>query len=155
MVVVLMGVSGAGKTAVGKLLARQLGWTFLEGDDYHPAANIDKMRRGVPLTSSPLLVDDELYLVSDIGIASCVDRRSGKTYWQQRLGGDYSASPVFADGRIYFLSEDGVATVIAPGREFHGLAKNELDGTTLASMAVSQGSIFIRSDRHLYRIGAR
>jgi outer membrane protein assembly factor BamB len=113
------------------------------------------LRRSVPLTSSPLIVGDELYMVSDIGIASCVDRKTGRIYWQQRLGGDYSASPTFADGRIYFLSEDGVATVIAPGHEFRKLATNELNGATLASMAVSDGSIFIRSNRHLYRIGTR
>ncbi len=49
MIVVLMGVSGAGKTTVGRLLARDLGWTFLDADDYHPATNVEKMRRGVPL----------------------------------------------------------------------------------------------------------
>ena len=49
MIVVVMGVSGAGKSTVGKLLAQQLGWTFVEADEYHSAANIDKMRRGVPL----------------------------------------------------------------------------------------------------------
>lgn len=49
MIVVLMGVSGSGKTTVGRLLAGDLGWTFLDADDYHPAANVEKMRRGVPL----------------------------------------------------------------------------------------------------------
>ena len=49
MILVIMGVSGSGKSTVGKLLARELGWTFLEGDDYHPPANIEKMRRGIPL----------------------------------------------------------------------------------------------------------
>ena len=73
----------------------------------------------------------------------------------RRIGGNYSASPVFADGRIYFLSEEGAATVIAPGKEFSVLARNQLDGATLASMAVSSGSIFIRSDSHLYRLGTR
>jgi gluconokinase len=49
MVIVLMGVSGSGKTTVGKILADQLGWSFVEGDDYHPPANVEKMRAGVPL----------------------------------------------------------------------------------------------------------
>jgi outer membrane protein assembly factor BamB len=113
------------------------------------------LQKAAPLTPSPLLVDDELYIVSDIGIASCLDARTGATHWQQRIGGNYSASPVFADGRIYFLSEEGVATVLAPGKEFQRLATNSLDGSTLASMAVSRGAIFVRTNSHLYRIGAR
>ena len=113
------------------------------------------LTRGVPLTPSPLIVDNDLYVVSDDGIAQCLDARTGQPYWQRRLKGDHSASPVYADGRIYFLSEQGTATVIAPGHEFHELAVNQLDGDTLASIAVSDGSIFIRSDTHLYRIGAK
>jgi len=50
MVVVLMGVSGSGKTTIGKLLAEQLGWSFVEADDYHPVTNVEKLRRGIPLT---------------------------------------------------------------------------------------------------------
>jgi carbohydrate kinase (thermoresistant glucokinase family) len=50
MVIILMGVSGSGKTTVGRLLASQLGWQFYEGDDFHPQANIDKMQQGIPLT---------------------------------------------------------------------------------------------------------
>jgi gluconokinase len=49
VIVVVMGVSGSGKSTVGKLLASDLGWTFVEGDDYHPPANVEKMRRGAPL----------------------------------------------------------------------------------------------------------
>ena len=113
------------------------------------------LQRAAPLTPSPLLVDNELYIVSDIGIATCLDARTGATHWQERIGGNYSASPVFADGRIYFLSEEGVATVLAPGKEFQRLATNTLDGATLASMAVARGGIFIRTNAHLYRIGAR
>ena len=108
--------------------------------------------RGVPLTPSPLLVGDELFIVSDNGIATCLDAKTGAVLWQQRLGGNYSASPVFADGRIYFLSEDGVVTVIEPGRSYRQLASNTLNGATLASMAIARGSIFIRTDTHLYRI---
>lgn len=60
MVIVLMGVSGSGKTTVGKVLAEQLGWTFLEGDDFHPPGNVAKMRAGEPLTDAdrkPWLTD--------------------------------------------------------------------------------------------------
>jgi outer membrane protein assembly factor BamB len=113
------------------------------------------LQKGAPHTPSPILVGDELYIVNDLGVASCIDAKTGAVVWQQRLGGSYSASPVFADERIYFLSEEGMATVIAPGREFRRLAVNQLDGATLASMAVSGGSFFIRSHSHLYRIGKK
>jgi outer membrane protein assembly factor BamB len=110
------------------------------------------LKRGVSLTPSPLLVGDELYMVSDNGVASCIDAKTGAPHWQVRLGGNHSASPIYADGRIYFLSEEGESVVIAPGKEFKALAKNQLDGLTLASMAVSNGSIFVRSQTHLYRL---
>ena len=110
------------------------------------------LKRAVPLTPSPLLVGDELYLVSDNGIASCLDAKTGKTHWQQRLGGNHSASPISAEGRIYFLNEEGESVVIEPGKEFKKLATNQLDGQTLASMAVSGKAIFIRSASHLYRL---
>ena len=108
--------------------------------------------RGAPFTPSPIVVGDELYVISDLGVLSCVDAKTGKLHWQERVGGNHSASPVFADGRIYFLSEEGVATVIAPGKTFQKLAVSELNGATLASMAVGHRSIFIRTLTHLYRI---
>jgi gluconokinase len=52
MVLIIMGVAGSGKTTVGKLLASQLGWTFADADDYHSAANVEKMRTGIPLTDA-------------------------------------------------------------------------------------------------------
>jgi outer membrane protein assembly factor BamB len=110
------------------------------------------LKRGVPLTPSPLLVGEELYLINDNGIAACVDAKTGTEHWRARVGGNHSASPIYADGRIYFLSEEGESVVIAPGKKFQALATNQLDGETLASMAVSGGSIFVRSRTHLYRL---
>ncbi|HYV06970.1 MAG TPA: PQQ-binding-like beta-propeller repeat protein, partial [Blastocatellia bacterium] len=98
------------------------------------------LTRGAPLTPSPLLVGEELYVITDNGVATCVDAATGKEHWRARVGGNHSASPIYADGRIYFLSEEGESVVIAPGKELKVLAKNELDGETLASMAVSGGS---------------
>jgi len=111
-----------------------------------------KYTRSVPLTPSPIVVGDELYTVSDNGIATCFDARSGSVHWTQRLGGNFSASPVSAAGRIYFQNEEGVTTVIEPGKAFRKLASNQLDGATLASLAVSGDTIYLRTATHLYSI---
>jgi outer membrane protein assembly factor BamB len=110
------------------------------------------LKRGAPLTPSPLLVGDDLYIVNDGGIATCVEARTGNVLWQARLGGTYSASPTFAAGHIYFMAEQGVTTVLAPGKEARRVAANKLDGGLLASMAVAGRAIFLRSDTHLYKI---
>ena len=109
--------------------------------------------KAAPNTPSPIVVGDELYFVSDSGIASCLDARSGKVHWSERLGGAFSASPVAAEGRIYFLSEEGLCHVVTADTEFKRLAANELGATTFASPAVADGALFIRSESHLWRIG--
>jgi outer membrane protein assembly factor BamB len=111
-----------------------------------------KLEKAAPNNPSPLLVGDEIYVVSDNGIATCLDAKTGKQHWQKRLGGNFSASPLFAAGRIYFLDEDGATTVIAAGKEFRELARNEIPGRTLASLATIEGAIFLRTDTHLYRL---
>lgn len=110
------------------------------------------MKKASPLNPSPLLIGDELYLVSDNGIATCLDSVSGEQHWQERIGGNFSASPTMADGRIYLLDEDGKTTVIAPRKTFEKLATNKLEGRTLATPAIVDESIFLRTDTHLYRI---
>jgi outer membrane protein assembly factor BamB len=110
------------------------------------------LRRAAPLNPSPLLIDDALYIVSDKGIASCLEAKTGETRWQERLNGEFSASPLYADGHIYLLNEEGETTVMAPGPQFKKLASNSLEGRTLASLAVSGQAIYLRTDHHLYRI---
>jgi glucose dehydrogenase len=63
-----------------------------------------------PHTPSLLLVGDELYMVSDKGIATCLDARTGRENWSERIGGNYSSSPLFADGKIYLQTEEGPAS---------------------------------------------
>jgi outer membrane protein assembly factor BamB len=94
-----------------------------------------------------------LYCVSDSGIASAVEAKTGTVVWSERLGGDFSASIVYADGRLYFQNESGVGFVVKPGRTFELLSKNDLGERTLASYAVDDGALFIRTAGHLYRIG--
>ncbi len=113
-----------------------------------------KYGRSVSLTPSFLIVGEELYMVSDNGIATCFEATTGKVHWQQRLSGTFSASPTFAEGRIYFQSEDGDTIVIAPGQVFKKLAENRIDGQTLASFAISDGQILLRTGTHLYAIRA-
>jgi outer membrane protein assembly factor BamB len=101
-----------------------------------------------------LVVGDELYVVSDSGIASCFDAKTGTTHWSERLGGGFSASPVFAEGRIYFLNEEGVGSVVKASKKFELVAKNELGDRTLASPAVLDNAILIRAASALWKIGA-
>jgi outer membrane protein assembly factor BamB len=113
------------------------------------------LKRAVPHNPSPLFDAGSLYIVSDAGVATALDATTGKQRWQKRIGGSFSASPVLADGKIYFLDEDGTTTVIAAGGEYRELAKNELGERSLASMAVSGGSLYIRTEGRLYRITGR
>jgi outer membrane protein assembly factor BamB len=107
-----------------------------------------------PTTPSLLLAGDELYMVSDGGIASCVDARNGRVHWQERIGGNYSASPLYADGKVYFQNEEGTGVVIKAGREFEKLALNPINERTLASYAVGNGALFIRGEAHLFKVQA-
>ena len=111
-----------------------------------------RLDRGVPLTSSPVVAGDSLYMVSDAGVLSAVDLATGTVRWQGRLGGNYSASPILADGMIFISSEEGVTTVVRPGASFERIAVNQLDAPILASLAVANRSLFVRTATHLYRI---
>lgn len=108
--------------------------------------------KGGPNTPSLLLVGDELYFVSDAGIASCLDAKTGKVHWSERLGGGYSASPVHAAGRLYFQNEEGAAVVVKAGTTFEKLATNDLGERSLASWAVGDDALFIRTERHLFKV---
>jgi outer membrane protein assembly factor BamB len=111
--------------------------------------------RAVPHNPSLLVVEDQLYMVSDNGVASCADAKTGRVHWQERLGGNHSSSPIHADGKIYFQSEEGAGTVIRAGKQFEVVATNDLGERTLASYAAVDGSLFIRTEANLYRIQSR
>lgn len=114
-----------------------------------------KLSRGAPHTPSPLAVGDELYIVSDRGIATCLDVEKGTVHWQERLGGAFSASPIYADGRVYFQSEEGETIVVRAGTKYDELARNDLKARTLASIAVDAPALLIRTEDALYRIAEK
>lgn len=111
-----------------------------------------RMDRNAPNNPSPLLIGDEIYTVSDNGVAACLDAKTGKEHWRERIGGNHSASPIFAAGRIYVQDEDGATTILKPGKTFEKLGRNEVKARTLASLLPVEGALFLRSDKHLLRI---
>jgi outer membrane protein assembly factor BamB len=115
------------------------------------SAVVWRLQRGAPSTPSPLLIGDELYFVNDEGVASCVDGRTGRHHWMERLGGNFSASPVFVNGRILFLNETGLATWVQPGLEFKALGTSEVPGRTFATPAFADGAMYLRTDTVLYK----
>jgi outer membrane protein assembly factor BamB len=111
-------------------------------------------RRFVPNMPSPLVVDGLLFMVSDNGFATCLEAKTGRELWRERLraGGDHWASPLYADGKIYFSGKEGVVSVIAAAGEFRLLAENRFDASFIASPAVAGDAIILRSLRNLYCI---
>lgn len=110
-----------------------------------------RVKRGAPSTPTPVLVGDDLYFVSDKGIATCVDSRSGDVHWAERLGGNFSASPIYVNGHILFLNETGLAMWVKPGHEFTAAGENQLPGRTLATPAFADGAMYLRTDEFLYK----
>jgi outer membrane protein assembly factor BamB len=116
-----------------------------------------------PKYSSPILVDDLIYMALDEAFLACVDANTGATVWKERIGGKFRACPIYADGRIYFFSLEGKTTVIKPGRNLEVLATNQLAENAprddprrgpgfMASPAVAGKAMFLRTRHHLYRI---
>lgn len=114
-----------------------------------------RTNKNAPHTPSPLLVGDELYTVSDRGIATCFDAKTGDVHWSERLNAPFSASPLFVDGKIYLQSEDGDGIVLKAGKKFEELARSKMGERSLASYAIADGAIFLRTADNLYRIQAK
>ena len=115
-----------------------------------------KVKMYAPNTPTPLVVGDEAYLVADMGFLSCVDARTGKTHYTERLAGkSYSASPIYSDGKLWLTSEDGVGQVVAAGTEFKEVSRSELKQKTFATFVPAAGSLVVRTESGLYRFGAK
>jgi outer membrane protein assembly factor BamB len=100
--------------------------------------------------SSPLCYRGRIYAVNPAGVLNCADAATGNVLWQQRLKGPFAASPVAAGGHLYFMNEDGLTTVVKAGDKPWVVARNDLEESSLASPAVADGALFLRTDRHLY-----
>lgn len=101
---------------------------------------------------SPIVISDYFLVVSDDGIASCFEAKTGERFWMERLGKHYSASLVTANGLAYFLADDGVMKIVRPGPKLEVVAENPLEEYIYASPAISQGQLFLRGEKHLWCI---
>jgi outer membrane protein assembly factor BamB len=108
---------------------------------------------GASYVPSIVYYDGLLYMTNEVGVVTCADARTGERVWRHRLGGVFFASPVAGDGKVYLLSETGEMYVLRAGRAPEVLAQNDLSERFIASPAISQGRIFLRSDRTLFAIG--
>jgi outer membrane protein assembly factor BamB len=102
---------------------------------------------------SPIAHDKQFYLVTDKGVVSCREAKTGKVLWDNRLGRRHSASPVSAGGYLYFTDDDGVTFVVKAGAKFELVSKNPLGEESYASPAVANGQLFIRTTHNLFCIG--
>ena len=118
----------------------QILWTYAKGTAYVP---------------SPILYGDYVYLVTDKGLLTCLDARTGEVKYEgvrPPTNATFMASPVAFEGKILLFSEDGDTHVIKAGPQHEVLRTNPLGEPIQASPAISQGSLFIRGGQHLYRI---
>jgi hypothetical protein len=108
---------------------------------------------GAPYVSSIVQYNGLIYMATDNGILSIADAKTGSRVWQGRVEGVFSASPVAGDGKVYLLAESGETIVLRAGPGAEIIARNSIGERSLASMAISDGRLFIRTDEHLVAIG--
>lgn len=110
--------------------------------------------RGGPHVPTPAYVSGRLYIVNDTGIATCLDATTGEALWQHRLRGRFSMSPLVFGDKLLVISEDGVATVFRAGASFEALEEHALNESVLATPAVLDGRLYIRTAENLLSVGA-
>ena len=109
----------------------------------------------MPHSPSMLVIGDELYMLADNGLFSCRDAKTNTVYFEERLLGPSSASLLYADGLIYAIDEKGASAVVNPGKTMQVVATSDLKEKTLASMAVCDDDLLVRTELAVYRVGKR
>ncbi|MBX9790683.1 MAG: PQQ-binding-like beta-propeller repeat protein [Pirellulales bacterium] len=113
-----------------------------------------KTKRGGPYVPTGVVYRNRMYVITDGGVLACHNAGDGTRIWQQRLRGAFTSSLVAGDGHIYAANERGTMFVVVAADEFKLLAENELDERMLATPAIANGELFVRTEDHLWCIGA-
>jgi outer membrane protein assembly factor BamB len=111
--------------------------------------------KGSPYTPTPIVYEGLFYTCSDGGVLSAYDAMTGALIYQERLPSSFSASPVASDGKLYLASQDGDVFVVKAGRKFELLATNPMGQELMATPAISDGLLIVRSENYVYAIGQR
>lgn len=107
-----------------------------------------------PSTPSLIIKDGLIYFVADkTGVASCITADTGELVWRERIGGSFSTSPVATSDHIYFFDRTGATTVVKLGREYKVASRNTLESGCMASPAIADDQLFVRTATHLYCLG--
>lgn len=112
-------------------------------------------RKSLQARSSALYIEGLLYVINTGGQAKCLDAASGKVLWTKRVGRQTSSSPIYVDGKIYSFDEEGLCTIFKPGKSFMKVAENTLSDGCMASPAVLDNTLIVRTKSRLLRIGGR
>ncbi|HEX3601031.1 MAG TPA: PQQ-binding-like beta-propeller repeat protein [Lacipirellulaceae bacterium] len=139
---------GCGQGGNGKLVL-----AVRPGDGSTPPQELYRLQQNVPQVPTPVVAGDLLFVWSDRGIVSCYDIATGKKYWRERIGGDFHSSPIRIGNRIFGLSRQGEAVVLAADKEYKLLARNVLNEPCIATPAVANHCLYVRTESTLMCIG--
>ena len=139
---VKVGASGDISLKEGVTKTEQVTWSTRRGGTYMP---------------TPIVYEEYLYMCANNGRLTCYEARTGRRVYQSRIAdgkaGSYTASPIAADGKLYFSSEDSGIFVVQAGPKYKLLSENPMDGIVMATPAISDGLMFIRTQHHLFAVG--
>ncbi len=143
-----MVFAGCGQGGNGKLLL-----AVRPGNPTSPTTEVYRLKQNTPQVPTSVVAGDLLFVWSDRGVVSCYDVPTGKQHWRERVGGDFHSSPIRIGDRIINCSRAGDAVVLAADKEFKVLARNSVNEPCIATPAVANHRLYVRTVSSLYCIG--
>jgi outer membrane protein assembly factor BamB len=124
-----------------------------QGRDNRRQETVYTLARSAPLVTTPLVVQDLLFLWSDEGVVTCANALTGEVYWRERVPGTYYSSPICAGKHLYCISREGEVVVLAASKQYDLAARNPLGEGSHSTPAIANGMMYIRTFSHLLAIG--
>ena len=113
------------------------------------------MKKSAPYVPTGVSVGDLVWLWSDAGFVTCLHAPTGDIRYQERVGGNFFGSPVWVDGRLFSVSTSGEVVVLEASDQFKVLERFPLNELCHTTPAISGGTMFIRTEKHLFSIGGK